>query len=211
MRARVGLHGAERTWVERRAARPCLTRVLLLLLHAPSSRAVRKHRGRVEAGVQHGHQQQVRARRGTRRRPWTDALHVARQRMQLHHARVNLSLLSSRCHAVTHTCRFFQYIPVVEDFVIRLAEKQCALESVVGPFPVKIRGEITSWDGSTGEMAFQFNTVDILLLGKQVRAPHAQPCVRNRHRVPSCWRACRCGHCVCVCVPSADVAAQAQN
>jgi hypothetical protein len=35
--------------------------------------------------------------------------------------------------------RFFQYIPVQEDFVIQLAAKQCALESVVGPFSFNIR------------------------------------------------------------------------
>eukprot|EP00882_Tetradesmus_deserticola_P023403 GHRQ01025466.1.p1 GENE.GHRQ01025466.1~~GHRQ01025466.1.p1 ORF type:complete len:208 (+),score=91.69 GHRQ01025466.1:209-832(+) len=64
--------------------------------------------------------------------------------------------------------RFLQYIPVQEDFVIQLGAKQCALESVVGPFSFNIRGQITGWDGATGAMDFQFTAVDILLLGKQI-------------------------------------------
>ncbi|KAF6256094.1 hypothetical protein COO60DRAFT_1531291 [Scenedesmus sp. NREL 46B-D3] len=64
--------------------------------------------------------------------------------------------------------RFMQYIPVQEDFVIQLGAKQCALESVVGPFSFNIRGQITGWDGTTGAMDFQFTAVDVLLLGKQI-------------------------------------------
>ncbi|KAF6239166.1 hypothetical protein COO60DRAFT_1613218 [Scenedesmus sp. NREL 46B-D3] len=56
----------------------------------------------------------------------------------------------------------------LEDFVIQLGSKQCALESVVGPFSFNIRGQITGWDGTTGAMDFQFTAVDILLLGKQI-------------------------------------------
>eukprot|EP00775_Hariotina_reticulata_P001960 gene1960-2287_t len=64
--------------------------------------------------------------------------------------------------------RPFQYIPVQEDFVISLSNKQCSLESVVGPFNFNIRGQIAGWDSTTGAMEFQFTAVDILLLGKQL-------------------------------------------
>ncbi|WIA12113.1 hypothetical protein OEZ85_012187 [Tetradesmus obliquus] len=64
--------------------------------------------------------------------------------------------------------RFLQYIPVREDFVIQLGPKQCALESVVGPFAFNIRGQITDFNSATGAMDFQFTAVDILLLGKQI-------------------------------------------
>eukprot|EP00877_Chromochloris_zofingiensis_P000925 jgi/Chrzof1/10833/Cz05g13240.t1 len=64
--------------------------------------------------------------------------------------------------------RVFQYIPVKEDFIIDL-EKMClALESELGPFEFHVKGVIHDWDAGSGALEFQFNAVDILLLGRKV-------------------------------------------
>lgn len=50
-----------------------------------------------------------------------------------------------------------------------------ALESEIGPFSFFIRGLVSGWradggaNGSTGELDFQFNQVDICFLGNKVR------------------------------------------
>eukprot|EP00878_Enallax_costatus_P018445 GHUV01019417.1.p1 GENE.GHUV01019417.1~~GHUV01019417.1.p1 ORF type:complete len:225 (+),score=67.80 GHUV01019417.1:161-835(+) len=64
--------------------------------------------------------------------------------------------------------RLMQYIPVQEDFLIQMGPKQCALESVVGPFRFNIRGQIAGWNAASGAMDFQFTAVDILLFNKQI-------------------------------------------
>lgn len=68
----------------------------------------------------------------------------------------------------TTKVRLFQYIPVVEDFVIDLPQGVLALESVVGPFSFVIGGVVRSWESSGRKLTFQFKQVDIKLLGKKI-------------------------------------------
>ena len=64
--------------------------------------------------------------------------------------------------------RALQYIPVREDFVIDLENKRLALESAIGPFQFHVKGAVSNWESSTGELLFQFNQVDIFFMGKKV-------------------------------------------
>lgn len=64
--------------------------------------------------------------------------------------------------------RFFQYIPVDEDFKVDLAGGTLALVSVIGPFGFNIKGKVFGWEAQSGVLDFQFNEVDVSFNGSKI-------------------------------------------
>lgn len=55
---------------------------------------------------------------------------------------------------------FLSYIPVDEDFVINIADSSLALESDLGPFRAKFKGQY-KWRADSNEMDFAFNLAQV--------------------------------------------------
>ena len=62
---------------------------------------------------------------------------------------------------------FLSYIPVDEDFVISTADSSLALESDLGPFRAKFKGQF-KWRGDANEMDFAFNLAQVEMSGQSM-------------------------------------------
>ncbi len=68
---------------------------------------------------------------------------------------------------------FLSYIPVDEDFIIDMATSSLALESDLGPFRAKFKGQYR-WRGDANEMDFAFDQAQVRLSGHSIcRIKHA--------------------------------------
>ena len=62
---------------------------------------------------------------------------------------------------------FLSYIPVDEDFVINTADSSLALESDLGPFRAKFKGQY-AWRSDANEMDFAFSQAQVEVSGQSV-------------------------------------------
>lgn len=66
---------------------------------------------------------------------------------------------------------FLSYIPVDEDFVINTADSSLALESDLGPFRAKFKGQY-EWRGDANEMDFAFSQAQVEVSDWSVCSSH---------------------------------------
>ena len=86
---------------------------------------------------------------------------------------------------------FLSYIPVDEDFVISAADSILALESDLGPFRAKFKGQY-KWRGGANEMDFAFNQAQVEMSGQSMcRTQHsAIACQNSQHGSSEFPRSC---------------------